>query len=248
MDQDTLTGKIDMAGLFGRDYKSSAKTPTQTHALDSTLKDIIDLYDKVMRDYSPSKVGVLWEASNVHTVFSHIQSLPSCPTSTTIQQFLLMSQSYELQPDYGSTMGIFVSGLIQRAHQEGQNYFLLDVRALKPLRFLCLEVKEERNESLVIMIHGDLGSHCINSCQGGTYFLENSLGSCGSATENSTIYISGNTGPFCATGSQGSTFYTPNHDLYHTLRSNGHKVTRYTSSEWNTLWAGAEQKIRDNMR
>jgi hypothetical protein len=240
-----ILDQIAMAGgPFDRNYKPSAKVVTPSIVIDPTLKEMLGLYEKFIKDNAPR----FQDSDFDEFIRSTIESLPSDITCSTIQQFLSCSQSYESKNNYSVATGLFTSALIQRAHNGGNNFFLIDARFLKPIDYMCFQIEEERKDSLHVMIFGNLGHSCVNDCQGGTYYFENSYGWPGYGADHSSIYVRGNTGVLGACGNQDLTFHTPNPVLDHHLRSIGYKVTHYSPAEWNTLWAAAEKKIRDGLR
>ncbi len=187
-----------MAGPFPRSYTVSSK-PDLPQQRDEQLDNLLHQYLEKLHSF-PNRPNAL------HLRNSNISLNNTNLNTTEIQKFLRATQVFEDIPHYCDVTGTFTTILIQHAHNNGQNNFEIDCREIKPLNFLCYELKERTKGSLEIILRGNSGTYCGLFSVGGRYFIEQAGDYLFKHSMGGTYYIN-HAGEYCAMDSEHATYY-----------------------------------------
>jgi len=119
--------------------------------VDKTIDGVLENYEQAL-DFS------------VSTWYDDIKALAykTILTPEQITQFLKATKAFESYDDYVWNTGYFVSGLIQKSYDAGNNDFVLDTRNLPDIKSLCSFLKGKGNKRLKVTFNGDTGVDCGN--------------------------------------------------------------------------------------
>ncbi len=87
-------------------------------------------------------------------------------THDQIQTYLHSTTEFENQPSYRSMVGLIASKLIQKSHDQGTDYFNLDVRGIKTLQWFGNHLSQRVGHTLDIVIRGKLGMGLFGGATG----------------------------------------------------------------------------------
>ena len=151
---------IAMAGPF-RNYKPTP-VPTISNQPTTPLHEALEIYERFICKDIPTDLA----KDAIFPTFLTVLSPPQ------IQQFLSITQEYELEKNYSDRTGLFLTHLVQLSHNAGNTQFMLDHTDHKPLNYLCSSMRKNQDKGLSVIIKGTIGNICFYGCKGGTYFID----------------------------------------------------------------------------
>ncbi len=186
MNQTPFDGTAHMAANpFKRTYRPTAKNPA-TLRTTSSLDDILALYEESL---DTAVDGNNYHHGVFYNSISQKVDPRRCITPSDINQFILLTQSFEKHEYYTHTTGMWISLLMNRAYNQGHNKFYLDLQNTKPLDCIGFNLAGNRNKKIKVMIEGTVGDefgaqsqHAVFYCREGNLLFSPSF-------VNSTFYL-----------------------------------------------------------
>ncbi|HLD00252.1 MAG TPA: hypothetical protein VJC39_00740 [Candidatus Nanoarchaeia archaeon] len=154
-------------------------------------------YGELMRKYEE-----VLEAKD----YSEIKTIDDILAPSDINAFLQVTIKYEQHQNYDWRTGKFISQLIQKSYDAGNNGFVLNTQKVKGVHNLGYKIQGTKERKIELKIEGDAGYNCGSNSKDSTITIEGNVGNdCGSYSNNSTITIAGNAGYDCGIYSKNST-------------------------------------------
>lgn len=183
--------------------------------------------------------------TNHSTILKHLKG--TSITATEIQEFALLTQSYEAREQYPIITGIFLTALMQRCHEDGENDFYFDFSTLKPLENFARHMSEKEGQSLRVMVEGNEIFGFADYAYKGTYYCDKGEAVCGHQSQNITVYAHNiaHYGPWYAPDIH---VYTPDRAFAEWMRLRNNLVTIISQSDWDTTWNTVKSEILGGKR
>ena len=211
--------RITDAHMAGSPFGSKYQPTKQVAPLipsNSKFNDLHKVYEKML-DLS---IYITYPQDKIHELYFYVKSnVKDILTVPDIQRFLQTTQAYENAPGYAVTTGIFISHLVQQAHNHGEDTFTLSTVGLKEISYVCYNLVKKEDRRLQITIKGHVGYNSMSCANGGTYYLE-SANRAFQCAENITAYID-QASDWTATSSHNSTIF---------IRTGGDYIGRHSQN------------------
>src|SRR3989344_1337836 len=135
-----------------------------------------------------------------------IKTIDDILAPSDINTFLQTTITCQQHQNYNWRTGMFISQLIQKSYDAGNNGFELNTQKVKRLNNLGYQIQGTKRRKIKLKIEGDAGDYCgIDSKNSIITIGENAGNWCGYYSTDSTITIGGNTGNDCGWNSTDST-------------------------------------------
>ena len=232
---------VSMADPFGSSYQKNSRTITPTNNV-SNVSPLLKIYETLLQELS-SNTNARHPTEALYNLIGKI-NLP--PTIPTIETFLSLSRSYEMEPLYSLATGLVATKMIKTYYRQGIDTIVINLDSIKPLDCLCFGLQIKTPHSLTIYIKGRAGDDFAREAEGGTYVIEKAGHSLGMNSYNSTFFVQDaassccfsahytklyaqHVGQFCGAHSSTARFFIEDADKKWGVYSS--KSTFYTPSE-----------------
>jgi len=127
-----------------------------------------------------------------------IKTIDDILAPSDINTFLQTTITCQQHQNYDWRTGMFISQLIQKSYDAGNNYFVLNTQKVKGLHNLGHQIQGTKKRKIKLKIEGDAGNGCGWYSKNSIITIGGNLGDWfGRDSNNSTITIRGDVGDYC---------------------------------------------------
>ncbi|HLD00254.1 MAG TPA: hypothetical protein VJC39_00750 [Candidatus Nanoarchaeia archaeon] len=135
-----------------------------------------------------------------------IKTIDDILAPSDINTFLQTTITCQQHQNYNWRTGMFISQLIQKSYDAGNNGFELNTQKVKRLNNLGYQIQGTKRRKIKLKIEGDAGDYCGRNSTDSTTTIGGNAGDyCGFDSKNSIITIGENAGNWCGYYSTDST-------------------------------------------